>query len=326
MKRSAFTLVELLVVIGVIAILLGILIPGVSAAREHARRTQCIAKQRDLAIAMATHDRESNGLPGYLNQLGETPMRSWVVPLLPLIGESKRYEYMMEIPPRENTPEFPPYARRVIEATVPLLALLCPSDNPREACRLNYVVNCGPATEHFAIASVTNGGDIAPHFSPFKDRRRILAPPLPPVDLTTINKKVKIEDIPDGASNTILLTENVSNVELNVWHLGIPTPPNELLTSAVPPVPTRDSAAVLHLGFTWVPNWSTAALQTAYAPNSTARGPRPSSRHPGTIVAAFADGSARVINNSVSPTAWFQFVCPDDEKAEKMFSTGGLRQ
>ncbi|MCL2710804.1 MAG: DUF1559 domain-containing protein [Planctomycetaceae bacterium] len=310
MKRSAFTLVELLVVIGVIGILIAILIPTVGAAREHARRTQCITKQRDLAIVMKTHDGESNGLPGYLNQLGTAPIRSWVVSILPLIGESKRYEYMMEEPPD---------SAKVEQAVAPLPALLCPSDRPMGEARINYVVNCGPATEHFLSAPAgISSGDIAPHYTLYKDRRR------EPDDLTLINRKVKIEDIPDGASSTLLLTENVNNAVENLWHLGTTAHPDELPTGAVSPILTRDSVAVLHLGFTWVPAWATGTLPTDYAPNSPAKGPRPSSRHPGIIVVAFADGSARALNDTISKAEWFKLVCPDNEKAAKPFSAGGL--
>ena len=287
MKRSAFTLVELLVVIAVIALLVAILIPAVNAAREYARRAQCLSQQRSLAVAMIGYDKENDGLPGYLNQLGTTPLRSWVVPILPLIGENKRYDFMIA----EDT-------SNVQQAIVPLFSLLCPSDRPEGNARLNYVVNCGPTAPQ-----VSGNGDIAPHFTLFKDRRRA------PNDLTVINKKVKIDDIPDGTSSTILLTENVN---AGVWHQGDVIDPNELPTSAG--VYTRDSSAVASLGFIWASN---IPNQPSYAPNAPNASPipRPSSRHPGTIIAAFADGSPRVINDNIGMAEWLKAVCPDDEKA-----------
>jgi len=49
--RRAFTLVELLVVIGIIVILIALLLPTVTAAREQSKSTQCLSNLRQLAMA-----------------------------------------------------------------------------------------------------------------------------------------------------------------------------------------------------------------------------------------------------------------------------------
>lgn len=60
-RKCAFTLVELLVVIGIIALLLAILLPVISRAREAANRVKCLANLRSMAQAAMLHAQEHQG-------------------------------------------------------------------------------------------------------------------------------------------------------------------------------------------------------------------------------------------------------------------------
>jgi len=85
-RPAAFTLVELLVVVSIIAALIGLLLPAVQASRAAARRTQCSSNIRQLGLAMAQFcDAHRGQFPDTShNQSGDVE-QSWIYTVAPFM-------------------------------------------------------------------------------------------------------------------------------------------------------------------------------------------------------------------------------------------------
>jgi prepilin-type N-terminal cleavage/methylation domain-containing protein len=87
-ESRAFTLVELLVVIGIIALLAGISVPVYSSILQHAHCTACGVRMRNLGIAFSLYATDNNGqLPGRVEGTAD----KWPVLLLPYVTDPKAY-------------------------------------------------------------------------------------------------------------------------------------------------------------------------------------------------------------------------------------------
>ena len=87
-SRRGFTLIELLVVIAIIAVLIGLLLPAVQAAREAARRAQCVNNLKQVALAVHNyHDTVGTFPPARKGCCWGT----WQVFLLPFIEQSAAF-------------------------------------------------------------------------------------------------------------------------------------------------------------------------------------------------------------------------------------------
>ena len=108
-RSRGFTLVELLVVIAIIAILIALLLPAVNAAREAARRSQCMNNVRQLALAAANHESTFGCYPPGVPVCGARPLATlgtqkgntctgptWSGAILPYTEEKAMYDNVLK--------------------------------------------------------------------------------------------------------------------------------------------------------------------------------------------------------------------------------------
>ena len=177
-SRPGFTLVELLLVMMIIVILIGLLLPAVQSVREAARRTQCANNLMQLGIAMGSYASSHLVLPpGVVNETGpiknlpEGYHHSWVVQILPYLGQQNAYNQL-------NMSKSAYDAANDTVAGLSIATFQCPSDPG--PWLMNYA-----GCHHDAEAAIA------------ADNHGVLY----------LNSRVRYDEIVDGLACTIMLGE-----------------------------------------------------------------------------------------------------------------------
>lgn len=200
-KRSAFTLVELLVVITIIGMLMSLLLPAVQSARETGRRAQCLNNQKQLSLASLNFESGHRYFPGSANRIPnlKDPTDNQVkeaVSFIPVL-----------FPFIERTDLHQEYTQNKSRVKVLLKLLICPSDPPEQS-----------STGDTPLAYVVNGGN--PDEFGNESQRDLLMASGVCHDLTA-NRPAKVSmdylSNHDGATNTLLISERLRRDWTGNW-------------------------------------------------------------------------------------------------------------
>lgn len=94
-RERGFTLVELLVVIAIIGVLVALLLPAIQAAREAARRSECMNHLKQIGLAIQLHHDTAKAYPMGRNRTDQKGV-SWAFRLLPYMEEQAIYDSYVE--------------------------------------------------------------------------------------------------------------------------------------------------------------------------------------------------------------------------------------
>ena len=284
--RTGFSLVELLVSIGVIAVLIGLLLPAIQQARESSRRAVCSNKIRQISLACDEFESSQQHYPTsqFLEQFGDGPDStawSFLAQLLPYLDQKTLYE-------KGGIPDKKLSDSEIAATQLPIF--LCPSDpysneGPRidagnmvsfdfEVGQTNYkgVNGANWGADETIGMTIDNTSTRWPNISAtgsydgMNDGDGMLR-------RDDWKKPRQRNDVVDGLSNTFLLGEALPQYDI---YTSWPYANNVHSTCAIPPN-NKDEPDPRN----W---WNTQSFR---------------SQHPGGLFFAYADGSVRFISQSI---------------------------
>jgi len=224
--RWRLRLVELVVVVGILALLAALVVPAIQRARESQRRSQCANSLVQIAVALSNYeDAHKTFPPGMICDKGEDPALTdvlrpnWAILILDYLEarmEKQGFDYKVPISDEKN--------RSMRRTHIPMF--LCPSDatnrqrfaggNEAEGdawARGNYAVNAGN------VFIGKEGGVVDAHSAQWRDnlRRGMMAVNDATMDLAGVTR--------DGTSFTILAGEIRAGLtdkdRRGVWAMGM---------------------------------------------------------------------------------------------------------
>ncbi|MBX3423357.1 MAG: DUF1559 domain-containing protein [Pirellulaceae bacterium] len=284
--HRGFTLVELLVVIAIIGVLVGLLLPAIQAAREAARRLQCMNHLKQIGLGLANHEssfgRYPKGGAGTTNftstHLAPRTRISWGTAILPYIEQSIIYDQFdlnltyLQSPNREL-------------GQTPLAIYLCPSAPKQDMLRPNG--DTPNAVERFARTDYAgNYGERGLRCYPLTNCQNHYVPGGGGRGTLMLGMDVDIaaREITDGLSHTVMVGEAPEGLH-SIWigHKNVLDQSTPLNARAV-------------AGSRWAPCHPTFKSRVG---NFCDFGQEFHSYHAGVCAFSFADGSTRLVSNDV---------------------------